>query len=565
MTAGEDFNLIDDPWIRAMDHLGKVDELSLADFFRRAHELKALAGELPTQDAAILRVLLAVAYAVFGREDADGARVEADAPMKLLEHWHKLWKLKRFSMAGVEKYFDRHRDRFGLFHPTTPFFQVAGLHAKDEKINPVTQMICDVPSREARRFFTNRGGREAASLSFAEAARWLIHLQAWDYAGKKATIVGGNPDGGGTGWLGKLGVVHAERENLFETLLLNMILLDQNGKPLPPGRPCWEMPPKPAHKVERLPDGYADLLTWQSRRVRLFRDGGRVTGILYSYGDVFEKGNTFVEQMSGWRPSSEKGKENRFIPNTHSADRSAWRDLCALLSRKSHDGKDNRPPGIVAWAAALKHKCLDELEILQLRTVGLEYGNMQAVVNELISDGVTVNAALLTELDKEWLPRILDAVQKTDQCVSELGRLASTLVEASGGSDERALKGAAAVAREQAFFALDVPFREWLSRIDPAKDDVDDQLIGWFGKKGDNPPGADPAGAAGNAGTSARPGRMRSILFGQAARMVGEAGVKAMVGVGKTNENTNKKAYINSCKALDYFSRQLDQIIGGKK
>ena len=67
------FNLLDEPWIRVMTHDRQIRELSLTQALLQSHEYRRLAGELPTQDVAILRLLLAVLHTVFYRVDLDGA------------------------------------------------------------------------------------------------------------------------------------------------------------------------------------------------------------------------------------------------------------------------------------------------------------------------------------------------------------------------------------------------------------------------------------------------------------------------------------------------------------
>ncbi len=532
MTTEKKFNLLDEPWIRVMDGGGTVREVGLVECFRRAHELKCISGELPTQDAAVLRLLLAIVYAVFARETAVA---------KMLPQWRDLRERGAFDFAAVEMYLRHYVERFWLFHPETPFFQVAGLHTKGGTVNPVSPVICDVPSRAERRFFCPRNGEELESLSFAEAARWLVSLHAWDYAGKKASIVGGDPNGGGTGWLGKLGVVYAEGENLFETLLLNMILFDAAQKPVL-GRPCWEELPAPFGKRERRPEGYVELLTWQSRRVLLFAGGSRVTGVLSSYGDVFEKENTLIEQMSGWHYSSQKGQEKDYIPNLHSADRSAWRDLGALLPQT--EGKQR--PGIIDWAAALAERgVIPDFTYLRLKTVGLEYGTMMAVVNELISDGVDMNASLLTELGAEWVLMVLDVLGKTDAAVMRLGRFAGDLVESSGGGDRRDSEDLVRNMQEQAYFSFDAPFRKWLLSLDPSsgEESKNRKALEWLGA-------------------------VRSILLGLAETLYREAARKAMTGVVRINEKTNRTEYCNAFTAFSKFRAGLEKIVsgtGGKK
>ena len=61
----KDFNLLDEPWIRVIDKDCGIHEVSLIGLFERAHVYRDLCGELPTQDFAVLRLLLAVLHTVF--------------------------------------------------------------------------------------------------------------------------------------------------------------------------------------------------------------------------------------------------------------------------------------------------------------------------------------------------------------------------------------------------------------------------------------------------------------------------------------------------------------------
>ena len=56
------FNLLDEPWIRVMLPDCTVREVSLTEALTQAHTFTALAGEMPTQDVAVLRLLLAVLH-----------------------------------------------------------------------------------------------------------------------------------------------------------------------------------------------------------------------------------------------------------------------------------------------------------------------------------------------------------------------------------------------------------------------------------------------------------------------------------------------------------------------
>ena len=278
-----------------------------------------------------------------------------------------------------------------------------------------------------------------------------------------------------------------------------------------------------------------ELLTWQSRRVSLFTDGERVTGVLASYGDVFKKENTLIEQMSGWHFNSQSGQKNVYIPNLHRSDRSAWRDLGALLQQA--DGK--RQPGIVAWAARLSEQyALPDSALLRLKTVGLEYGTMMAVVNELVSDGVDMHAALLTKLGAQWVLMIFDILKKTDDAVLRLGRFASDLVEASGGGDRRDSEDRVRSARERAYFVFDAPFRKWLLSLAPARDGSgeNEKALEWLEI-------------------------VRSTLLMQAEALYRDAGEKAATGIAKINDKTGRTEYRNAFKAFSAFRAELAKIL----
>lgn len=68
----KEFNLLEDPWIRVRRPDCAIEEVSLTDALLRAHAYAGLAGELPTQDVAVLRLLLAVLHTVVCRYDPQG-------------------------------------------------------------------------------------------------------------------------------------------------------------------------------------------------------------------------------------------------------------------------------------------------------------------------------------------------------------------------------------------------------------------------------------------------------------------------------------------------------------
>jgi CRISPR system Cascade subunit CasA len=471
-----EFNLLNESWILVLEGGGATVKVSVLELFRNAHRYKRIAGELPTQDIAIFRMLLAVLYGVFTHVDAHGQAVAIRNVEDARRQWKSLWDTGSFPMEPMEEYLEYYADRFDLFHPEKPFYQVAGIGTSDGKTNPMTQIMSDIPSRAERRFFSNRLGDGIGQLDFDEAARWLIDLHAWDYAGKKNSVVGGSPNGGGTGWLGKLGVIYLTGRNLFETLMLNFSLVNDNAL-IEVGAPVWERAVKTVEKRELTPAGYADLLTWQSRRALLFVEGESVTGVVASYGDVFNKEDRFVEQMSGWHVSSESKEVEKYIPNTLNKSRSLWRDLNALLPLEA-DGMNIKVPGVVKWRSYLKRNDMIDADTVNISAVGMEYGAMMAVVTEMVTDQIAFNAGLLTAFGQEWIPRILSVLEMTERCVSLLGMFARDLAKAAGADarDAKAMESATRRARETAYASLDGPFRRWLLSIDPSVADRMDEV-----------------------------------------------------------------------------------------
>ncbi|MDR2771460.1 MAG: type I-E CRISPR-associated protein Cse1/CasA, partial [Clostridiales Family XIII bacterium] len=348
--AEKSFNLLDEQWIRVIDGSGRSAEVSLLELFAHAHEYKRLANETETVDIAILRLLLAILYAVFSSVDAEGKNFSPTSD-NALAHWKSLWDKERFSCELIAKYLDYFRERFYLFHPETPFYQVASLSSRKCTEYKTPKLIGDLSQSENKvRLFSGR--IDSARLSYAEAARWLLHLNAFDDTSAKPSARGEGMESPGAGWLGKLGLIFSEGQNLFRTLLLNFVLSDHDGSVFDRGKPIWETPVRAEERVKiAQPKSLAELYTLQSRRLLLLRDGDAVTGYKLLGGDFFEKAGAFIEQMTLWRRDEKTGV---FTPKRHNPARQLWRDFEALIVRK--DG--SRVPGVVQWNERLSYEGL---------------------------------------------------------------------------------------------------------------------------------------------------------------------------------------------------------------
>lgn len=461
-TAQETFNLIDEPWIPVQPSNGSPREVSIRDLFAEATAIRVVGGDIPTQAFAIQRILLAI------------VRRAIDWGIDPLDRWEKVWGEGNLPLRDIEDYLDRVRDRFDLLHPATPFYQVTDFETTAGAFKPVELLITDIPS--GAKYFTTRAGVGAECLTFAEAARWIVHCQTFDPSGIKSGDPRDERTKNGKGypigiaWGGQLGGVVFEGRNLFETLMLNNVLRNQAGTSAwPLDAPVWEREhPDVCERPDLIPLGPNDVLTWQSRRIKLQHNGEFVTGALVGNGDQISSHNhQDVEFMTSWRfsePQSKKFGENRFFPRAFDPDRSLWRGIESLLADlPDMDGKRARglAPGVVHWIDYLAHEAsLDRSFPIRPHALGLQYINQSSVVGASIDDVLQITVALIGQRSQ---PRKFAnrAVQVADESVTALARLAGNLAEAAGGDAE----GRRATARASAYFALDAPFRQWVAKL----------------------------------------------------------------------------------------------------
>ncbi len=461
------FDLLSRPWIQVLRSDGFQDELSLSQVFAQADDLRHVLGDLATQEFALVRLLLAVAH------DALGGPAD-------LEEWAELWG-DPDCFAPVPTYLAEHRERFDLLHPVTPFFQTAGLHTAKDEVFSLNRIVADVPVGEP--FFSARLP-DVDRLTFAEAARWIVHVHAYDTSGIKTGMVdddrvkGGKVYPLGTGWAGGLGGVFVEGRTLRETLLLNLAAADTDQLHFSPDdRPAWRREPCGPGSDGRSATGLRDLYTWQSRRVRLHYDADGVHGVVLGYGDPLASRNLHrLEPMTSWRrsPAQEKklGQSPVYLPLEHDPARSAWRGIAALLADRleetsSTEGPLRLRPRILEWVARLVTEGhLSRRFLVRARVAGVRYGTQQSVVDEVVDDRLVMPVVLLHAQDPTYAQQAISAAEDADRAVRVLGDLAADLARTTGSEED----GPKSAARAGGFDALDQPYRDWLSAMAEAVD-----------------------------------------------------------------------------------------------
>ena len=473
-----DFNLIDEPWIRVTDKNCNIIEVSLKDAIINAHEYKALKGELPTQDVAVMRLILAVIHTVISRYDEDGEEnLLDDDEDEAIERWKSWWDNGRFPEKAVSEYLDKWHERFWLFHPERPFFQVGGLHIGTDYGSPKLNGEISESGNKVR-LFSSYSGNKKNSLTYSQSARWLLYLNAYDDTSAKPSKEGKIKAGGslpspGAGWLGKLGLIYLTGNNLFETLMLNLVLINED-KVQYDQKPIWECEKvSDAERVQiSIPDNLAQLYTLQSRRILLNRKGNEVISYKLLGGDFFDKENAFFEPMTVWRvPKNNKNKNEPVTPKRHDSSKQMWREFSVIYNDENTEDK-NRRSGVVNWYCNYLYvrSCLSNNHFLTTAITAVEYGDKDFFVKNIFSDSLTLHSALLSDLGRNWRSIIEDEIKKCEKLAGHTVYLAKDLYVASGGSNsskDNHYNEVTNTAKEQLYYRLDMPFREWLRNIEP--------------------------------------------------------------------------------------------------
>lgn len=356
------FNLIDEPWIPCVLPDGTAAELSLRDALARAHQIAEVAGETPPITVALHRLLLAVLHRCFGLENARA--------------WGELWQRGSFDMAAVDAYLATWHERFDLFHPERPFYQEAALD--EGKAGSIAKLLLQADNNPT--LFDHTLVARPPAISPARAARLLLSVQAFDTGGL-LTGEGRGPDSAKAGPLLQCAISLFRGETLFQTLLLNLhAYAPEHGYPWSFDRaadqPAWERD-EAMRPGDRRPDGYLDLLTWQSRRVRLLpemdADGKPVVrrvvvmkGCQFPDGYVRKDAETMVAFRANPRakPPMDPWPQVGF-----QEERALWRDSLAFLQATD---VDHARPKMADWLAELtEYGAIERTRSLRLDLLGL--------------------------------------------------------------------------------------------------------------------------------------------------------------------------------------------------
>lgn len=479
----KEFNLLTEPWIRVSTRSLEQKEVSLMDAMLHAQEYAGLAGEMPTQDAALLRVLLAAALTIFYRYDENGNEDEISEENDsddetVLERWKKYWERGSFPETAVREYFQRYSERFWLFHPETPFWQVNELsYGTEYGVECLVGNLKESNNKATRHHFSMTEGERLERITYAEAVRWIIHLNAYGVNVKTDKKAPGPNLPVGVGRLGQLGMVMVNGDDLFRIIMLNLCPLKNSTDIWNLPRPIWEQEIHSEQGREIAPpDNLPELYTIQSRRIKLDREDGWVVGYQAAGGDFYPTENDFNEPMTLWKEQKVDKKSERvsYIPRIHNPSVQVWEEFPSLMCVQS----TGHIPGVVQWVSTLnKTKTFVSERLITFKMIGIVYGDqMKYTYGYSIHNTLTMSSDLLMDLGGEWISAISDEVEKCQNIASKaIGRFSSSVCKLFGGGTNY-IK---AMLVQNYYFHINIAFREWLSGIEPLQGEREKKIEQW--------------------------------------------------------------------------------------
>jgi len=499
------YNLLDEKWIQVASK-DTVEKVSIKELFACAGQYKELAGDMKTQDFAVMRVMLAILHTVFSRFDSNGDPYEFfevdeesflqigeleenyldDYEDALYQTWIDIWNAKEFPKV-VYEYLEKWRERFFLYDDKYPFFQVTkeviekdaggGGEFYGKNIN---RLVSESNNKQA--YFSPKDESYKEYMTDDELARWLITLQGYIGTSDKKKV--GSAKTYSKGWLYDLGGVYIQGNNIFETLMLNFVIAhNENNNLLKTQKPCWE-----AETIEKnielyFHNGIDNIASFYTAWCReIFIDPNRTKENKFvcfiAKLPEIEHSDAFLEPMTVWKYNDTGEYKDKYRPRKHDANKSMWRNFGLLTGV----GDGTRKPGVIEW---LNKLC----DISESEELGLYKENITLCAVCMLDDGNATSWAPIDEVedtlnlkervlvdtgDNGWIIRINKTITDTKVTIDRALKIfIKDLLEIRNMEKADASKYV-----EQFYFRIDLSFRNWIESID-IDNDKDTKEIEW--------------------------------------------------------------------------------------
>lgn len=509
------FNLTTDPWIKVIQtDNGQEKSVSLIEFFNHVQDYRQLAGEMRSQDLAILRFLLAILTTVYSRYDADDnpyswASVNPDTMQvtdisdytadedisdNLFGTWKQLFQMRKFSKI-VTDYLNHYSDRFEMFSDH-PFYQVTtvqydALVPSDKIIEKgkgqvlVKQLNRRISeSGNTPSIFAPKTGEHKNSIDVDELVRWLITYQNYTGVTDKTKILTDETFSKSAGWLYQLNPVYVQGQNLFETLMLNLKLVGSESTWSVIQKPIWEYEIEDyiaVRKQQVVPDNLAELYTTWSRILHIEWSDDKHPLIFSAGIPIFESSGAFIEPMTTWRTDKKAAGYHPAVKRIRSLGISMWRNFGNYVD--IHNDSGQVVPGIVTWLRDLKDQepspIRDDQPIMLASTTLISEDNSSSQTPAVeVADDMSIQADVLfdSSIAEYWPVRIEDAIDETQMIGTDFYHFAKTVGQIRVGDG-----GAPAFAGNlsaQFYQNLNEPFKDWLSEL-TGNDNREKKIAEW--------------------------------------------------------------------------------------
>ncbi len=490
------FNLVTEPWIQVLDQEGNPREVSLLNIFENAADYQRLAGDMASQDLVILRLLVVILTTVYSRVDIDGNAYEwltIDEKMHvkeaeeedyeqddLVNTWQLLYKNEKFSKAVIH-YLKKNSFKFD-FLGDDPFYQVnrdvydqevpanKKINLKKPKgtvnVKQINRTISE--SNNSPSIFSPRTRQTKNEVSLAQLVRWVITYQSFTGVTDKTKVNSKQKFSVSAGWLYGLNPVFAQGENLFQTLMLNLVFSEDYKEE----KPFWEFE-NAVEYIEFLKDepfardlSVSTLYTLWSRMLHI--EWVNEEPIIFTAGlPKLDSTEAFIEPMTTWRRNKKTGEVYPATKYLTDLTKAMWRNFGQYVRTTDSDElEDMHEPGIIKWLRNVQNnEYLPTDTSLTLRTTTLiSDGNptSQSPVVE-INDCFKIRADVLFDKnDKDYWPEdIENMVDLTQQVGKDFWIFTNKI------SKLRGLDGSSFADNSTAKFyeSLNIPFLTWLASL----------------------------------------------------------------------------------------------------
>lgn len=499
------YNLLDEKWIQVANK-DTVEKVSIKELFAGAAKYKELAGDMKTQDFAVMRVMLAIIHTVFSRFDSNGDPYEffevdresflqtgdleenylEDYEDALYQTWIDIWNAKEFPKV-VYEYLEKWRERFFLYDDKYPFFQVTKEVIEKDAAGGgefygknINRLVSESNNKQA--YFSPKDESYKEYIVDDELARWLITLQGYIGTSDKKKV--GSAKTYSKGWLYDLGGVYLQGNNVFETLMLNFIIAhNENNNLLKTQKPCWE-----AENIEKNIELYfhngidniASLYTTWCREIFIDPNRTKEDKFVCFIAKLpeIEHSDAFLEPMTVWKYNETGEYKDKYRPRKHDANKSMWRNFGLLTGV----GEGARKPGVIEWLNKLG-------DISESEELGFNKENIKLCAVCMLDDGNATSWAPIDEVedtlnlkervlvdtgDTGWIIRINKTITDTKVTIDRALKIfIKDLLEIRNMEKSDVSKYV-----EQFYFRIDLSFRNWIESID-IDNDKDTKEIEW--------------------------------------------------------------------------------------